>query len=108
MIFMRKFFLCFSLIMLVASCKTSSSKRTFQKSLFRAYDLTQENLFSSNIEGPAVDKDGRLFVVNYLKDGTIGRVKDDGSCELFVELPGKSVGNAIQFNKDGNMLVADF
>lgn len=83
-------------------------EKEFSKSLFRAADHTAENLFSRNIEGPAVDKNGRLFVVNYLKDGTIGLVHPDGKPELFVTLPDKSIGNSIQFNAEGNMLVADF
>ena len=95
-------------LLLVTGCKTNSTKKSFQKSLFKAYDHTMENLFSGNIEGPAVSKEGDLYVVNYLKDGTIGHVKEDGSCELFVQLPEKSTGNSIQFNKEGNMLVADF
>jgi hypothetical protein len=32
-----------------------------------ARDLTAENLFSENIEGPNVNKAGNLFVVNYQK-----------------------------------------
>lgn len=94
--------------MLLVCCKTSKPSKKFQNSLFIASDFTAENLFSKNIEGPAVDKDGKLFVVNYQKDGTIGLVKDNGTCEMYVELPEKSTGNSIQFNKDGNMLVADF
>ena len=58
---------------------------------FKAEDFTAENLFTNNIEGPAFDENGRLFVVNFQKDGTIGLVKPDGTAELFVELPkGKS------------------
>lgn len=83
-------------------------EQEFNRSLFKAYDHTAENLFSRNIEGPAVDNSGRLFVVNYQKDGTIGWVHPDGTVELFVTLPGKSIGNSIQFNSAGNMLVADF
>ena len=85
-----------------------SPEKEFNRSLFKAYDHTAENLFSRNIEGPAVDASGRLFVVNYEKDGTIGLVHPDGKVELFVTLPGKSIGNSIQFNSAGNMLVADF
>jgi len=98
----------FTAIVFLYCCKPAATSKSFQKSLFRSIDHTRENLFSQNIEGPAVDKDGNLFVVNYLKDGTIGQVKEDGNCELFVELPPKSTGNSIQFNKEGNMLVADF
>lgn len=97
-----------TLLILFCCCKTSSFTKGFKNSLFIAYDHTAENLFSNNIEGPSVDKDGNLFVVNYQKDGTIGKVYKNGTCELFVTLPEKSTGNSIQFNKDGNMLVADF
>jgi len=91
------------------SCtNTMNPTKTFDHSLFIAQDHTGENLFSSNIEGPAVDKDGKLFVVNYQKDGTIGHVNPDGTVELFVTLPEGSIGNSIQFNAAGNMLVADF
>ena len=100
------------LLLLVITCISCQRKlnpeKEFSKSLFRANDHTAENLFSRNIEGPAVDKHGRLFVVNYQKDGTIGLVHPDGKCDLFVTLPDKSTGNSIQFNAKGNMLVADF
>src|SRR5688572_25505025 len=73
-----------------------------------ASDLTGENLFSTNIEGPNVDKDGNLFVVNFQKDGTIGKVGSDGSVELFVTLPYGSIANAIMFNEEWDMYLADF
>lgn len=76
--------------------------------LFQAEDLTKENLFSVNIEGPAVDKKGNLYVVNFQKDGTIGLVKPDGSVELFLTLPAGSTANAIQFDSKGAMYLADF
>ena len=75
--------------------------------LFVSVDHTQENLFSRNIEGPAFDKKGNLYVVNFQKDGTIGLVKPDGSVELFVTLPDSSIANAIQFDSKGNMYLAD-
>ena len=92
----------------LACNRKMNPEKEFAKSLFKATDHTAENLFSRNIEGPAVDSRGRLFVVNYQKDGTIGLVQPDGSVELFVTLPDKSIGNSIQFNAQGNMLVADF
>jgi gluconolactonase len=95
-------------LVIVSGCKSASTSKGFKSSLFIASDLTAENLFSNNIEGPAVDNLGNLFVVNYQKDGTIGQVKKNGTVDLFVTLPEKSTGNSIQFNKDGNMLVADF
>jgi gluconolactonase len=76
--------------------------------LFQAEDFTAENLFTNNIEGPAFDKNGNLYVVNFQKDGTIGLVKADGSVELFITLPEGSTANAIQFDSKGNMHLADF
>ncbi len=83
-------------------------EQEYNRSLFRAYDFTAENLFSRNIEGPAVDREGNLYVVNYEKEGTIGLIGSDGTGSVFVEIPDKSIGNSIQFKSDGNMLVADF
>lgn len=104
---MKKFPL--ALILLAAACSPKMNpEKEFNRSLFRAYDHTAENLFSRNIEGPAVDAAGNLYVVNFQKDGTIAWVKPDGKPELFVTLPDKSIGNSIQFNAAGNMLVADF
>jgi sugar lactone lactonase YvrE len=105
---MAKIITILATLIFLAACKTSSSRKSFSNSLFTSYDHTAENLFSNNIEGPAVDRLGNLYVVNYQKDGTIGLVRENGKCELFVSLPEKSTGNSIQFNKDGNMLVADF
>lgn len=102
----RLFFILAITIMSCTNTKNTSSE--FDKSLFVAAGHTAENLFSNNIEGPAVDKEGKLFVVNYQKDGTIGLVNPDGTVELFVTLPEGSIGNSIQFNAAGNMLVADF
>jgi gluconolactonase len=76
--------------------------------LYLAEDFTAENLFTNNIEGPAFDHDGKLYVVNFQKDGTIGYVKPDGTVQLFIELPQGSTANSIQFDSKGNMLLADF
>ncbi len=84
-----------------------SNAQDFER-LHQAEDLTKENLFSVNIEGPAVDKKGNLYVVNFQKDGTIGLVKPDGNVELFLTLPEGSTANAIQFDSHGDMYLADF
>ena len=71
-------------------------------------DLTEENLFIE-IEGPAVDSKGDLYVVNFERRGTIGKVNTEtGSVELFVDLPSGSIGNAIRFGENDNMYVADY
>jgi gluconolactonase len=85
------------------SCTQSSTEALFQTS-----DLTKENLFSTNIEGPCFDKNGQLYVVNFEKDGTIGMVSPEGDVSLFLSLPDSSIANSIKFNSKGEMLLADF
>jgi sugar lactone lactonase YvrE len=97
----------FSLLLLSLSL-LAQKKDDFLKSSYQARDLTAENLFTENIEGPNFDKSGNLYVVNFQKDGTIGLVHPDGTVELFVTLPEGSTANAIQFDAAGNMLLADF
>ncbi len=101
---MRACLFIFTILSLVANAQD----KDFKKTLFEARDFTEENLFTNNIEGPNFDKAGNLYVVNFQKDGTIGKIHSDGKGELFVVLPEGSTANAIQFDKDGNMLLADF
>lgn len=79
-----------------------------QKVFYQAKDLTAENLFTENIEGPNVDAKGNLYVVNYQHDGTIGHVKSNGKVTLYVTLPEGSVANAIMFDAAWNMFLADW
>lgn len=78
------------------------------KNLYKTQDFTPTNVFTNNIEGPNFDQSGQLFVVNYQQDGTIAHVKADGSCELYLTLPTGSTANAIQFDQQGMMYLADF
>ena len=78
-------------------------------------DLTAEQIFTRNCEGPVVDGRGRLFVVNVEQDGTIGVVqtegrKDSAKAEVvrFGVLPTGSIGNSLRFGKQGQMYIADF
>lgn len=79
-----------------------------QDAPYQAKDFTSDHVFTGGIEGPAVDRNGTLYAVNYQEQGTIGMVHSDGSAELFVKLPAGSVGNSIRFRSDGTMLVADY
>ena len=54
------------------------------------------------------DKEGNLYAVNFLKEGTIGKVTVKGIGSVFLELPNKSIGNGIRFNSKGEMFVADY
>lgn len=71
-------------------------------------DFVAENIFTGSIEGPAFDRDGKLYVVNFGKNGTIGIVDSTGNARFFVELPVGSVANSIKFNSAGEMLLADY
>jgi sugar lactone lactonase YvrE len=76
--------------------------------LFTARPLTEKGSFTPGIEGPACDAAGNIFVVNLEHNGDIARVTPQGKAEVFVELPGKSVGNGIVFDRKGMMYVADY
>ena len=76
--------------------------------LFVATPLTAEGSFTEGIEGPACDKHGNIFAVNFARQHTIGRITPSGKGEIFVVLPGKSVGNGIVFDRRGMMYVADY
>lgn len=79
-----------------------------QDELFVAKPLTAEKSFTSGIEGPNCDAQGNIYVVNFAKQGTIGKVSPDGKAEVFLELPEGSVGNGICFDRAGLMYVADY
>lgn len=96
----------FSLSLFLSACVCFAQQGS--TALFKATDHTAENLFTNNIEGPAFDKKGNLYVVNFQQDGTIGLVKPDGTVSLFVTLPQGSTANSIQFDRKGNMYLADF
>jgi len=81
---------------------------TTNETLFKATPLTEEGAFTPGIEGPACDAQGNIYVVNFAKQQTIGKVTPGGTASLYVELPGKSVGNGIRFSPQGAMFVADY
>lgn len=95
----------FSLLLTLSLCIL---QRMAAQTLYEAEDFTKENLFTTNIEGPAFDNQGNLYVVNFQQDGTIGLVKPNGEVELFITLPAGSTANSIQFDSKGFMYLADF
>ena len=65
--------------------------------------------FTEGIEGPASSSNGDLYVVNFIKDGTIGRaLKGEKYVRLFLSLPEGSIGNGIRFLNDSIFYVADY
>ncbi|GAB3496271.1 SMP-30/gluconolactonase/LRE family protein [Spirosoma knui] len=92
----------------VAVSGAVNSANAQQSPALKASVLTPANGFTSGVEGPAVDKAGTLYAVNFARQGTIGQVTPDGQASVFVELPAGSIGNGIRFNKRGDMLIADY
>ena len=76
--------------------------------LYLATLLTATNSFTAGIEGPACDRAGNIFAVNFAQQQTIGRTTPAGQSEVFVMLPNDSVGNGIRFDRAGCMYVADY
>ena len=95
-------------ILLIAAVICVQAQAQDVTGLFIVQDFTKENIFTHNIEGPAFDKNGNLYVVNFQRDGTVGLVKPNGDAELFITLPEGSTANSVQFDSKGEMYLADF
>ena len=87
------------LVALIYSCKAQQ---------VQSRDFTPEFAFTKGIEGPAVDKEGNLYAVNFEVEGTMRIVDMDGKASLFATLPEGSTGNGIRFDQAGYMYVADY
>ena len=80
-----------------------------EPALFKAEPFTHEGGFTEGIEGPACDREGNVYAVNFAKQQTIGRTTPEGKSEIFVTLLNNSVGNGIVFDRSGKtMFVADY
>lgn len=99
---------CYRLILIAIVGMQLSLVAGDAEPLFVAKALTPINSFTNGIEGPNCDGQGNVYVVNFEKQQTIARVTPDGHVEVFVTLPGKSVGNGIVFDSHGMMYVADY
>ena len=99
-----------SLIFIAASLSACNDgkKTNTSNELFTSQPLTPANSFTSGAEGPAVDKDGIIYAVNFAREGTVGMIQPDGKANVFLELPNGSVGNGIRFNSLGKMFIADY
>jgi len=65
-------------------------------------------------EGPALDAEGNLFVVNYRRIGTIGRITPDGSAGVFCDLrklapckEGEPRANGLKIDRRRRLIAAD-
>ena len=98
-----------SVFLLLAGCfQVAVAQKSASRELFKSSVFTPVNSFTSGVEGPAVDKSGNLYAVNFNHQGTIGQVTPEGIAKVFIELPGGSIGNGIRFDSWGNMLIADY
>lgn len=96
------------LIVLATISCNATHKTTESGQLYTSIAFTPPKSFTTGAEGPAVDKDGTLYAVNFDHEGTVGMVTPTGQASIFVELPNKSVGNGIRFNSKGVMCIADY
>ncbi len=71
-------------------------------------DYVSDGVFTAGIEGPAVDAEGRLYAVNFGKEGTIGVVDDKHQARLLLTLPEGSTGNGLRIGREGEIYVADY
>src|SRR5690242_21560538 len=87
----------------------SSGGAAAEDALFVSKRITPPGEYTGGIEGPAVDASGNLYVVNFQRSGTIGRLAAGAAqSQLFTSLPAGSIGNGIRFDRQGRMYVADF
>ncbi|PSL07277.1 SMP-30/gluconolactonase/LRE family protein [Cecembia rubra] len=112
---MCRLLLSLFLIIFIGSCKNRAKDQqttdlgySESEELYIAKPFTQNSQFTNGIEGPAVDSNGILYVVNFENEGTIGQVNQGGVASLFIDLPEGSTGNGIRFDSKGNMLIADY
>ena len=94
------------LLLLSVACQCPFCKPV--ETLYTATPLTATNAFTAGIEGPACDLAGNIFAVNFKAQHTLGRTTPAGVSEVFVTLPGASIGNGIRFDREGKMYVADY
>jgi hypothetical protein len=79
----------FSLVLALLLCGAAPGETV----LFQSRQVTRAGEYTFGIEGPAVDSAGNLYVVNFQKAGTIGKLKlRTAASEFFAALPEGSAG----------------
>lgn len=97
-----------SLAVVLIGFSIAGKAQSATEDLFKASVFTPVNGFTSGVEGPAVDKNGNIYAVNFAHEGTIGIITPAGKASIFIELPNGSVPNGIRFDSHGDMLIADY
>lgn len=94
--------LSLSSLILLVSCQD-------KEPYYTATDYVFVSDFTEGLEGPAVAKDGSLYFVNPLHNGSIGKVDAHGAFSMFIDqLPQGSTANGIRFGSKGMMYLADY
>lgn len=104
-------FVALSFIGQASGTEISSSPTQLKNNLAALYqstDWVSDGIFTQGVEGPAVDKNGVLYAVNYQQEGTVGKVTAKGESAVLLKLTDNSVGNGIRFDSQGNMYIADY
>ncbi|MEO7044195.1 MAG: SMP-30/gluconolactonase/LRE family protein, partial [Ferruginibacter sp.] len=96
------------ILLLPGFCISTYAQVRDSAQLYKSSEFTSPNSFTHGVEGPAVDKYGNVYAVNFSHEGTIGMATPSGKSSLFIELPEGSVGNGIRFDSHGDMLIADY
>src|ERR1700692_4743053 len=90
----------------VAVALVVATSAVAQETPFQSRQLTPSGEYTFGIEGPAVDARGNLYVVNFGKPGTIGKLAPGASqSESFAVLPEGSVGQGISVASGGRVVV---
>jgi sugar lactone lactonase YvrE len=92
-----------------SSIKNLSSSSVSSATLWQSTKLT-DAVFTTAIEGPAVDANGDLYVANFNHDGSIGKIANGTTTTptLFVDLPQGSISAGIRFDTNNNMYATDY
>jgi gluconolactonase len=106
---MQKIFtlLNFLVVFMGISC-TEPKNLSMTQELFKSSAFTPVKSFTSGAEGPAVNKEGTLYAVNFSREGTVGKISSAGDGSIFIELLNGSIGNGIRFSSKGDMFIADY
>ncbi len=93
---------------LIGAMVACSPPKAATADLYQSSTFTADNSFTTGAEGPAVDKDGNVYAVNFQKESTICKLDKQGKGGIFIELADSSDGNGLRFNSKGDLLVADY
>jgi sugar lactone lactonase YvrE len=100
--------ICLGISFFLGQSPKVAAQSASQDKLYTSSVFTPPNSFTSDVEGPAVDKNGNIYAANFEKQGTIGQVTPKGKGKIWLTLPDGSIANGIRFDSHGNMLISDY